>query len=789
MMTKINEQGVPAELKAFRQWVLWRYEQLDADKKPTKVPYSAITGKRASTLDRFSWSTFDDAVAMLNHNSAMNYDGVGFVLTKEDPYTVVDLDAPATAEDAQLLNDIYFKLASFSERSPSGVGIHVWTKAEVAKGRNKRPVEVYSTLRFITVTGNVTWDRPIEYRQDEVYDVWQSIAPKVNDVFTQYDGNDPPAGEDQDIVNRAASARNGYKFTQLWNGHFTEWYASQSEADFALIDMLAFYTQNTEQIARLFRFSELGKREKAQRDKYVLDTIAKAYDKLPPKIDFAAMQQQTAAWIQEQANFMVEHNMPNAPATATIPTREHAATVDDENFGYAAVDVDAPYTVPGGLLGEIADFIYKSSPRQIKEVAIATAIGLMAGITGNAYNVSGTGLNVYMLLLANTGAGKDALHNGAGKLLSFIKPVVPAAELFIGPAEIQSSQALLNYMNDDRRCFVSSLGECGMWLKDISNPNAPAHLAGIRRLLLQLYGRSGHGASMQPSIYADKTKNTKPIISPSLTLLGETTPERFFDHIDEELIAEGFVPRWIIMQYDGKRPPHNESFNQVYPTQELIEGLANLCNFCHQQMHALQALNVAYSAEAEKLIHEFDRFCDEQINNTSEEAIRNLWTRAHLKALKLAALVAVGKNIGMPTIQVSDFVWARHIVMKDITRMCRRFNSGMLAAKVTQKDAEQQEKIIQAIKTYFRDPKVDTTYKIKPEMRAAGVIPYYYFSRKYSSSKVFTADRRGAPAAMLAAIQNLINAGILTQVPEAQCKSQFGAGGKIYAVADFDMLN
>ena len=57
-----------------------------------------------------------------------------------------------------------------------------------------------------------------------------------------------------------------------------------------------------------------------------------------------------------------------------------------------------------------------------------------------------------------------------------------------------------------------------------------------------------------------------------------------------------------------------------------------------QQMSALQATNIAASPEAQKLIEEFDLFCDTQINGTSEDAIRDLWTRAHVKALKLAGL-------------------------------------------------------------------------------------------------------------------------------------------------------
>jgi len=794
MTIAVNENGVPDELKHFRQWVVWKLEQVEAPpKKPTKVPYSPITGRQASSVDRNSWSTFDDA---MDAYKTGKYSGIGFVLTKEDPYTVIDLDKADNQADIDKNTQIFYDMASFTEYSPSGTGVHIWTKAEVAKGRNKRPVEIYCNMRFMTVTGNVHWNRPIEYRQDEVMKLWNEIAPKTGDVFINYDGTDPSPYSDQDVLNRAASAKNGYKFTQLWHGNYSEWYSSQSEADFALIDILAFYTQNTEQIARLFRFSELGKRDKALRDDYVLPTIQKAYDKLPPKIDLTAIQQQTAEWIAQQNQALMENNMKaeTVPAADTQTVRvEVAPTMPAQpttvvEMGYGVNNVESPYTFPGGLIGEVADYIYRSSPRPVKEIALSAAIGLIAGIAGNSYNISGLGLNLYLLVLATTGTGKESLHGGMSRLMNTIKPLVPSSELFMGPGDIASPQALINHLASKQRCFVSAIGECGMWLKEVSDPRAPAHLAGLRRALLMLYGRSGAGDVLQSSIYADKAKNTDAIRSPSVTILGETTPERYFDHIDEELIAEGFIPRWTVIEYTGKRPPHNEQHNTVYPSTELITGLSSLCNFALQQMHSLQALNVSSTPEAKALMKAFDEFCDEQINNTPEEAIRNLWTRAHVKAMKLAALVAVGKNLSTPTVTVEDFEWAKHIIMKDVTKMCRRFNAGMLAARVAHNDSEQQQAVIGAIKTFLQDPTVDEKYKIKPQMRAVSAVPHYYLQRKLGNTKAFKNDRRGATTALSLVVKNMMMNGLLTEIPKAQSLIQFGFAGSVYIVSDIDLL-
>ena len=79
-----EDRQIPTELSNANQWVVWRYETRNG--KPTKVPY-AIQGHKASVTDPSTWSTFQEVLA-----AAPQFSGIGFVLTKEDPFTFVDLD-------------------------------------------------------------------------------------------------------------------------------------------------------------------------------------------------------------------------------------------------------------------------------------------------------------------------------------------------------------------------------------------------------------------------------------------------------------------------------------------------------------------------------------------------------------------------------------------------------------------------------------------------------------------------------------------------------------------------
>jgi putative DNA primase/helicase len=69
----------PGELRTADQFVCWREETRGDD--VTKVPYS-VHGGRASSTNPKTWAPFDVAVSV-----SQRYDGVGFVLTEDDPST------------------------------------------------------------------------------------------------------------------------------------------------------------------------------------------------------------------------------------------------------------------------------------------------------------------------------------------------------------------------------------------------------------------------------------------------------------------------------------------------------------------------------------------------------------------------------------------------------------------------------------------------------------------------------------------------------------------------------
>lgn len=153
----IDTSRIPKELQELPQWVGWRREHRDGE--PTKVPQRPDGKGKASTTDRTTWGTIDQALAAARRH---NFAGVGFVFTPDDPYIGIDLDKcrdPETGELAEWAAEIVGTFpGAYVEASPSGTGVHIITRGRVPGTDHKAAyqggaVEMYDRARYFTVSG------------------------------------------------------------------------------------------------------------------------------------------------------------------------------------------------------------------------------------------------------------------------------------------------------------------------------------------------------------------------------------------------------------------------------------------------------------------------------------------------------------------------------------------------------------------------------------------------------------------------------------------------------------
>lgn len=272
---------IPNELKALNQWVSWKIEDVKGNGgtiKKTKVPYSAGTQSKASTTNPKDWSGFLSTVEAVKCGL---HEGIGFVFCKDDPYCFIDLDHCIDENGCIEPNSkrIVDLLDSYTEISQSGYGIHVIVKAKLQQGTGNRKgsFEIYDSGRYCAMTGNVIpgYRPTIEERQEQVNQICDEIFGNPKHKKPAGKEASTIALSDQEIIEKASSAKNADKFNRLMSGDWSG-YPSQSEGDLALAGMLAFWTQDIDQIESIMRTSGLARDKWDKHKTYLVDTIQKA---------------------------------------------------------------------------------------------------------------------------------------------------------------------------------------------------------------------------------------------------------------------------------------------------------------------------------------------------------------------------------------------------------------------------------------------------------------------------------------------------------------------------------
>lgn len=768
--------NIPSELRDLHQWVC---------SGPDKIPLNPRTGQAASVTDRGTWGSFEEACRS-------GYKHIGFVFTESDPYAVIDLDnkpdehGPLPPEVVTLHEQILTRAETYTERSAGGLGYHIICKGRIPEGVNDKGarLEMYSASRYMIFTGNVVRQLPIVDMQDgldALYGVHKTTAR------IELDEADNEVLDDRDLVDMAIRAVNGEKFNELCKGDWNALgYPSQSEADFALLSIFAFYTRDNEQVRRLFRMTGLGKRDKAIRNNdYLNRALSKIRAVQTPDVDITAVK----AFVESQ----MPAQIPAASQSPVISTGSNRGVPnppppkEKPEFGVSStpktVEQTLPHPhlpgleVPPGLIGEMALYFYHASVRPVPEISLSAAIALTAGVCGRSYNISGTGLNQYIIILARTGAGKEGAASAIDNLVAAVRPQVPMVDQFVGPSAFASGQALIRIL-DERPCFVSVLGEFGITLQQISGSEANSAQLMLKKVLLDLYTKSGWNKVLRESAYSDKEKTTKVVQAPNVTVLAESTPETFFEGLDASHIAEGLIPRFSIVEYTGKRVDRNPNAGAP-PDKVLVDKFADLVvrGLSTHANGTVQPVQVDPHAQA--LLDAFDKEADKKINDSGSDVESQLWNRAHLKALKMSALLAVGVSIDQPIVTQGLAEWSIRFVRRDVETVSTRYKAGDVGKGASKMDNDLR-RLIQGYMTGNYE-KIKA-YGVEEKMFKDKVVPYVYLQRRCANLSAFKADRRGAVGALKETIQSMCDGGVLVELSPQQLRQDYDSRAKAYVI-------
>jgi putative DNA primase/helicase len=281
-----NFSEIPEVLRSRPRWMGTRFV-VRKDGKKDKPPYRVVSGLpviKADKTNRDNWATYSEALAAYTSGQV---DAIGYVFTDDDPDFVADLDGVVDRDTGEIhpaAAEVIHALGSYTEISCSGTGVHVighGAKPEYAGCRSNKlgfDMEIYDSARFMVMTGQRMTDvlGPKD-RQDELLSLCRKLWAKRERLYSKRTTHPAPVGlEDQELLERARHSRTGAKFRRLYDAGDTTGYASASEADFSLLNMLIFWTAgDRNQITRLFEASALHRAKDKHRD-YVRRSVDNA---------------------------------------------------------------------------------------------------------------------------------------------------------------------------------------------------------------------------------------------------------------------------------------------------------------------------------------------------------------------------------------------------------------------------------------------------------------------------------------------------------------------------------
>ena len=413
---------LPEELKDSKSWLTFKYEPRP-DGKKNKIPYDPRTGRKANNPEL--GLTFEEALAFES-----KYDGLGFYV--EAPYIVIDIDGcvnPATGDVELYAAEIVQELSSYTEASPSGTGLHVWVRGVKPGDKCRKGIEIYSTKRFLTVTGVHVPVTPKEIREVDITPLYNRM---LGDSIKEQPAttHDKPAPASSKVTTEIQSSGTVLttKLQLLMRGEIfslkpftmgdqhgnTITYPSQSEADGALAVLLAF--QHRGEAAAIdgdFRVSSLY-RSKWDRADYRDATIksAIAFYKKSEAIKEPPKQKQTAEAIV-------------------------AETDDDE---IVETEIQLPeFPDFTGSLADLCDAMSSDIPRAFKFSSALAHFGLIRSGLDTLAAEPHIQPRFYVSLIAEPGRGKTAAINEIGRIFKTVNAAYQAwPSIDSGPALVDA---------------------------------------------------------------------------------------------------------------------------------------------------------------------------------------------------------------------------------------------------------------------------------------------------------------------------------------------------------------
>jgi hypothetical protein len=321
--------------------------------------------------------------------------------------------------------------------------------------------------------------------------------------------------------------------------------------------------------------------------------------------------------------------------------------------------------IPDGLVGNLTDYMLATARRPQPLLSLGASLCAIGALMGRRYRTEGNlRSNLYVVGIADSGSGK----NHAREIINETFFEAGLAH-HLGGNKIASGAGLLTALHR-QPAILFQIDEFGMFLAAAADrKRSPRHITEILDNMTELFTAAGGIFLGAEYANRDGSNERRDIVQPCLCVYGTTTPLHFWGALQGANVVDGSLARFLILPSDEDYPDENIAVGIRQAPPALIQGLqrvaaggghgkGNLAGKTADQNTAVNPVTVPMTDEARARFQHLSLALTEELRAAAGTAFTAILARIGENALKLALIVAVGRDPARPEIDVTAADWA-----------------------------------------------------------------------------------------------------------------------------------
>jgi hypothetical protein len=321
--------------------------------------------------------------------------------------------------------------------------------------------------------------------------------------------------------------------------------------------------------------------------------------------------------------------------------------------------------LPAGLVGDLTRYMLSTARRPQPLLSLGASLCAIGALMGRQYR-SETNLrsNLYVVGIADSGSGK----NHAREIVNEVFFEAGLAH-HLGGNKIASGAGLLTALHR-QPATLFQIDEFGMFLSAAADrKRSPRHVTEILDNMTELYTAAGGIFLGAEYANRDGSNERRDIVQPCLCVYGTTTPLHFWGALQGANVVDGSLARFLILPSDEDYPDENLAVGIRSTPAALIDGLkriaaggghkrGNLAGKTAGAETAVDPMIVPMAEDARARFRGLSAELTDELRAAAGTAFTAILARIGENALKLALIVAVGRDPARPVIDLAMANWA-----------------------------------------------------------------------------------------------------------------------------------